>query len=741
MLKRFAVLLAALFLFGSVAEAQGPRRVALGDWPEMRGPHRDGSSKETGLPERWALNGENHLWRAPFGGRSGPIVMGNRVYVQNPAGRGASLQERVMALDADTGKLLWEYRFNTFQSDVPPHRLGWASPAADPETGNVYAMGAGASVIALSRDGKLLWDRSVGEEFAAFTTHGGRTASPLIDGDLVIVSAAVSNWGAYGSRQHRFIALDKRTGEIIYVSSPGGRPYDTNYSSGVIATINGQRLLISGSGDGALYAIKPQTGERVWGFMAAKRAINTGVAVSGNRVFVSHGDENLDTSVMGMIAAIDGSLTGDIKETIWAVKGIEAGYSSPVIDGQRLYQVDNAGWLFALNMNDGTELWRLQIGRSHRAPLVLADGKLYTGTENGKFFVIRPHADRGEILSEIEMPISTDSVGGSEGTPEQIVSTAAVSRGRVFFVTSDAVYAIGPRTARSQTGFAVDEPAVVGSGAPTHVQVTPTELTLEPGDSVTLTARLFDAQGRLLREAPAAQWALDGLQGTVTNGTFTVAADRRDQAGTIQATVNGLAGSARARVVRPLPWTENFESYPDGALPAGWSNVSAAKFGITTVNGTRALHKTPDNTLFKRMRLFMGSPELANYTVQADVQTTTRRRQQGDLGVTAQRYSLILYGNSQRLKIEPWEPETERTVSVPFAWKPDTWYSLKLQVENLPDGTVRARGKVWPAGEPEPSAWSLEKVDPIGNREGMPGLFIDAEFGAHVDNVSVTPNP
>jgi outer membrane protein assembly factor BamB len=241
MLKR-CVALVVILLSGTILSAQGPRRVALGDWPEQRGPRRDGTSAETGLPERWALEGENFLWRAPYGGRSAPIVMGDHVYVQNPAGEGASLQERVMCLDANTGKVLWEHRFNIYQSDVPPHRVGWASPAADPETGNVYAMGVGATVIALSADGKLLWQRSIGEEFAAFTTHGGRTTSPLIDGDLVIVSAAVSNWGTLGARMHRFLALDKRTGEIVYVASPGGRPYDTNYSSPVIATPSTARV-------------------------------------------------------------------------------------------------------------------------------------------------------------------------------------------------------------------------------------------------------------------------------------------------------------------------------------------------------------------------------------------------------------------------------------------------------------------------------------------------------------------
>ena len=126
--------------------------------------------------------------------------------------------------------------------------------------------------------------------------------------------------------------------------------------------------------------------------------------------------------------------------------------------------------------------------------------------------------------------------------------------------------------------------------------------------------------------------------------------------------------------------------------------------------------------------------------MEADVRTPTRRRQQGDVGITAQRYSLVLYGNAQRLKLEPWEPETTRTMSVPFAWKPDTWYRLKLRVENLANGQVRARGKAWPVGEAEPAAWMIDKTDPIGNREGAPGFFIDAQFGAYIDNLSLSQN-
>jgi outer membrane protein assembly factor BamB len=742
MLKRLCVIAALALTAGMLAAAQGPRRVALGDWPEARGPHRDGRSDEKGLVEKWALNGENFLWRAPYGGRSAPVVMGNRVYIQNPSGLGESLQERVMALDADTGKVVWEYKFNVFQSDVPPHRVGWASPAADPETGNIYALGVGATVSALSRDGKLLWDRSIGEEFSAFTTHGGRTSSPLVDGDLVIVSAAISSWGAGAPRQHRFVALDKRTGDIMWVASPGGRPYDTNYAAPLIATINGMRLLISGSGDGGIYAMKAQTGEKVWGYVAAKRAINTGVAVAGNIVIVSHGDENLDSSELGLIAAIDGSQTGTLKAPTWAQKGVQFGFSSPVIDGTRVYQLDNASQLKAYDVETGKPLWTQSLGTGQKAPLVMADGKLYVGTEGGKFLIVRPGVDRAEILNEVVLPVSKDdNAGQSAGLPEPVFGGAAVSRGRVYFVSTGGVYAIGPKAAKAATGFAIDEPAAKGEGAPAWVQVAPTELVLKPGQAVKLRARLFDAKGRFLRDETAATWALTGLKGAVApDGTFTPDAGTPEQAGIIKATVGAISGEARARVTRPLPWTETFESMADGAVPPGWISVTTGRTAVGTLDGQKVLAKAPDETIFKRYRAFIGPVEMSNYTVEADVRGTTRRRQMANLGVTAQRYSLIIYGNTQEMKIEPWEPETKRSVHVPFEWKADTWYRLKLRVENMPDGKVRARGKAWPVGQPEPAAWMIEKIDPIGNKKGAPGFFLDAEFGAYVDNIKVTAN-
>jgi len=88
-----------------------------------------------------------------------------------------------------------------------------------------------------------------------------------------------------------------------------------------------------------------------------------------------------------------------------------------------------------------------------------------------------------------------------------------------------------------------------------------------------------------------------------------------------------------------------------------------------------------------------------------------------------------------------WQPETHRTISLPFEWQPDTWYRMKLEVQNRDDGTAVARGKVWPKSEPEPAEWTIEKTDPIPNHEGSPGLYADATNEVFFDNLEVMENP
>jgi len=219
-----------------------------------------------------------------------------------------------------------------------------------------------------------------------------------------------------------------------------------------------------------------------------------------------------------------------------------------------------------------------------------------------------------------------------------------------------------------------------------------------------------------------------------------VANDSITQAGSVKATVGDLTGSASVRVFPPFPWSENFDAMAPNSVPATWVNATR-KFSVRDLNGNKVLVKTTEgSSLLSRARAYFGPTDLFNYTVEADVNATQKRRQQGDGGVIAQRYALVLYGNSQMLHLEPWQPETARTVTTPFAWKPDTWYRLKLQVENLPDGKVRARGKAWLASEAEPGAWMIERIDPIPNRQGAPGIFGSALSELFFDNLKVYRN-
>ncbi|HKQ51307.1 MAG TPA: PQQ-binding-like beta-propeller repeat protein [Pyrinomonadaceae bacterium] len=708
---------------------------AAGDWTDWRGPARDGISPEKNLPVKWSPSGDNLAWKAPYGGRSTPIVMGDKLFLQNSVGQGETLQERVQCFNADTGKLLWEHRFNVYLSDVPPHRVGWASPVGDPSTGNVYVLGVGGPLIALSSDGKLLWERSLGEDFGLLTTHGGRTVSPIIEGDTVIVSGITFGWGDHSRGSHRFMAFDKKTGETMWVSAPGGRPYDTTYAPPIVVNVNGTRLLIQGVSDGGVYAIKVATGEPVWKYVVSKRGLNTGVVVHGTTAIITHSEENLDSSEMGMIAAVDAAATGEIgKEQVrWNVKGFQGGFSSPVIDGDRFYQVDNGANLAAFDIATGKQLWMQNLGTIQKASPVLADGKLYVGTENGKFFIIEPSASGAKILDEDQL--------GTEAEPEAIIASAAVSRGRVYFVTDKALYCIGKKHSDNSKPAEKIVDLPVSHAAVAHVQVVPTELILKPGESVHFRVRLFDAQGRFLREEKQATWALDKLPGKVTEqGQFTAGTETTPQAGAVKATVGEVSGAARVRVIPPLPWTETFDSYAPNTVPAHWVNAGL-KYIVREVDGQKVLVKTTEgSSLLSRARAFFGPSDLSNYTIEADVRATEKRRQMGDVGVIAQRYVLVLFGNGQKLEIEPWQPEIKRTVSVPFAWKADTWYRMKLEVARLPDGKVRARGKVWPAAEGEPAAWMIERVDPIPNLQGAPGLFGAAPAEIFFDNLKVYSN-
>ena len=126
----------------------------------------------------------------------------------------------------------------------------------------------------------------------------------------------------------------------------------------------------------------------------------------------------------------------------------------------RLYQIDNSSHLRAFDTATGKELWELALGTAQKAAPILADGKIYVGTDNGTFHIVRPHADRGEMLSEVELPNSVTQLlrlgrnARSRFSPVPPSRAVASSSSRVMPSMRS-----GSKQAKAVTGLAVDEPA------------------------------------------------------------------------------------------------------------------------------------------------------------------------------------------------------------------------------------------------------------------------------------------
>ncbi|MBV9823134.1 MAG: PQQ-like beta-propeller repeat protein, partial [Actinobacteria bacterium] len=301
-----------LFLIGFLA----PLPARAGDWIPWRGPTQNGFAPDTDLPSKWSpvKPGENNLvWKQPYGGRSTPLVMNGRVYIIDDAGSGLTEQERVACFDADTGKVLWEHRFNVFFTDIVSARVGWACLAGDPETGNVIAHGVQGILVCLDPQGKPVWSHSLTEEYGRISGYGGRVNSPIVDGDLVIMGMINASWGDQARGGNRFVAFDKRTGQVRWWSQPTDIMRGTYSSVPVVKVINGQRLLITGTSGGEVLAMKVGTGEKVWSYQIGSKSINSSPIVEGTRVFAGHGEENLDTTEQGRLVCLDPGVIQDGK--------------------------------------------------------------------------------------------------------------------------------------------------------------------------------------------------------------------------------------------------------------------------------------------------------------------------------------------------------------------------------------------------------------------------------------------
>lgn len=753
-------------------------------WLDWRGPLQNGTSLEKGLPE--TIDGKKTLWTANLPGQSTPVIANGKLYINGFLGDGSELQEVIACYDAETGKLLWDYRFNDFLSDVIYLRYSTSSPTIDPETGNVYMQGTQGILACFSADGKWLWEHSLMEEYGRMTFPNARTASPLVDKDLVITRGMTSNWGAQGAPGDRFYAFDKRTGELVWSSSPAGRPQDNTFSHPVLTWWNGQRVLYSAAGDCSLVALNARTGDPLWRVPTAKSGakggVNAAVLIYGDTLITLHESENLDSSEIGRMAAfrIPKTLPDTntaANPTVYTPKDLEVWRngvgslaSSPVLVEDTIYEMSGTGDLCAVDAKSGKVLWKRKLGIEQRqSSPFYANGLLYvamytssqdpnaqrdaeSGT-TGDLFVIKPSRDGCDIVSQTQLQ------GKCYGSPVGY-------NGKIYLQTDRKLYCFGRAGANPQLPPPIAEKPWPAPGEPARLQIIPAEVLLKPGGKATFRVRSLDKNGMIVNEqvdAKSLKWdsfvpptalVKAKMNGAFNeNGELVAASENVPSAGAFQAKLGNMSGTIRGRVLSYLPIKQDFETFqltetttnivetatPYTYPPLPWSGARL-RFEVREKDGSKALCKTIENKLLQRGTTFFGHSDMKNYTIEADVMTEGNRRKMSEIGVINQRYAIVLKGNSQQLEINSNQERLRE--SVPFKLSPNVWYRLKARVDLAADGTGTVRAKAWPRGEAEPEKWLIEVPHKRAHPMGNPGLysFAPQEQRAWIDNVSVSPN-
>jgi outer membrane protein assembly factor BamB len=722
--------------------------VAGQDWTHWRGPEQNGVSREANLPDDWSLEPrKNVAWVAETGGRSTPIVLNGRVFLNcrtkddiNDPDELIHSQDQVICWDAETGEELWRDKFNVFQTDIPAPRVGWASMCGDKETGYVYLHSVSGIFRCYDPDGKVVWEHSLGEDFGKISGYGGRTQTPIIDEDRVIVSFMATNWGATKGPAplHYYYAFDKKTGELQWVTAPGGKPKDTNYSVPIVSVIEGQRMLIGGNCDGHVYAMNARTGKPIWSFRMSKRGLNTSPVVEGNLVFISHGEDNIDSPEFGRVQCIDATGTGDVTEThgVWRVDGIKAGYTGLLANEGILYVVADLGNMYAFDTKTGARLWEKDLGTVGKGSPIWADGKIYASEVNGHLWILKPSRESCETLSEVTLS------GAAGNGADEIYSSPAIANGKVYLVTRDRTICIADKSKQPSIGD------VVPLGKETEptdtidlIQLRPYETIVSAGSKTAYEVHAFDANGRFIKKMPAEITVGDELKGFSVEGSNLVApTESGEVAGLVTCKVGDLSATARVRMFDTQnEWKWDFDDYKGVQVPATWSRAFV-KLKPAEVGGEKVMKVTGGSGVRGRPshQLSIGPASMSDYSIQADVLLTEQRRQLASIGLSCDRYNLILKGNSGKLAVQSWPPHRRMAKEIKYRSDPDVWYTMKMKVDQTAEEAT-VYGKVWKRGEAEPADWTITQKDPHPNMNGAPGLYFYAQADCYYDNVIVTP--
>lgn len=349
-----------------------PLRLPAADWPQWRGPQRDGISAETGLLAEWPKEGPRLVWQVKDmgSGYSTPAVVGDRLYLLSNQGTN---DEFVQALDAKDGKRVWSQRIGKVGNpdQQPNYPAARSTPTVDSEW--VFAFGSDGDLACLERaTGKVRWQTNLRQDYGGQPGIWAYSESPLIGGEAVVCTPGGSN--------ATLVALSKKTGELIWKCAvPGGE--QAAYTSAQVIEVGGVRQYIQMLQKG-LVGVEAKTGKLLWRYARTAKGSPAVIPTP-----VADGDFIYSAGAMAGGGAVRLKADGGPfeAEQVYFSPKLPTSVGGAVKVGEYLYGTSAAG-LLCLEFTTGTVKWDdRSIGA---ASLCCANGRLYLHGENGEVALV-----------------------------------------------------------------------------------------------------------------------------------------------------------------------------------------------------------------------------------------------------------------------------------------------------------------------------------------------------------------
>ncbi len=402
-MKKHLLIIALVVLSGSVF---------AGDWTGFRGPLGNGISDEIGLPVK--LDIDKHVaWKIqlPGKGLSSPLVVGNRVFVTSSGG---TRQDRlqILCLSSIDGSVIWRRQFWAMGSTMCHSKTSIAAPTPVTDGESLFAIFSSNDLFCLDLDGNLKWLRGLTVDYPNARNSLGMASSLVMTDDILVVQVE--------NDSESFVAgLNKTNGGNLWKID---RPKSANWTTVTIRKSNfGKEQVLLQSGKG-IHAIDPLNGKVIWHYSDGASTIPSS-ALDGNMLYVpSQG-----------LTALELSRDGKSFKQKWRSGRLRPGTASPLVHGNHVYSLNNAGVLACADVESGKRLWQLRLDGPFGGSPVVADNHLYVFNEEGMAQVVDLTAPEGDITGKMDLG-------------EMIQCSPAIANGAIYVRSNSHIWKIARKT-------------------------------------------------------------------------------------------------------------------------------------------------------------------------------------------------------------------------------------------------------------------------------------------------------